>query len=101
MVELDLIFEGKLLKDLDLILDYNIGRNSTLHVTFRLRGGVVGRGAPSSSKPSFRDVIDKRTNPIHPYGTKPTEYMVEKSKQSPKLELEDPTIEGIFLAYST
>ena len=101
MAELDLNFEGKLLKDLDHISDCNIGNNSTLHTSFRLRGGAIGRGVSSSSKPSFRDVIDKRTSPIHPEGTKPTEYMVEKSKQSPRLEMVDPTIEGIFSAYSS
>ena len=80
MTKLELFFEGKFLKYLDCIYDYNIGRNSTLHISFRLRGGDIGRGASSSSKPSFRDVIDKRTNHTQPKGTKPVEYMVEKSK---------------------
>ena len=70
MIELKLIFEGNFLKDQDHISYYNIGRNSTLHISFRLRGGSIGRGASSSSKPSFRDVIDKRTSPTQPEGTK-------------------------------
>ena len=100
MAELDLIFEGTFLKDLYHISACNIGKNPTLHTTFLLRGGVIGRGASPSSKPSFKDVIDKRTNRALPEGTKPAEYMVEKSKQSPSFEMADPTIEGIFVAYS-
>lgn len=99
MEELDLYFEGKTLKDTDLISKCNIGRNSTLHISFRLRGGVVGRGATSSSKPSFREVVDKRSSPVQLAEPKPTEYMVEKSKQSPCVEMADLEIKGIYLAY--
>ena len=100
MTELELLFEGKFLKDPDRISDLNIGRNYTLHISFRLRGGAIGRRASSSSKPSFRDVIDKRTNHTQLASFKPAKYMVEKSKQLPSLEMEDPRIDGIFKAYS-
>ena len=99
--ELDLYFEGKTLKDTDLISNCNIGRNSTLHISFRLRGGVVGRGVTSSSKPSFREAVDKRSIPVQPAESKPTEYIVEQSKQSPCVELTDPEIKDIYVAYST
>ena len=72
MTKMEIFFEGKFLKDPYRIFDYNIGMNSTLHISFRLRGVAIGRGASSSSKPSFRDVIDKRTNPNKLDGTKPT-----------------------------
>ena len=94
--ETDLYFEGKMLKDSDIISNCNIGRNLTLHISFRLRGGTVGRGASSSSKHSFRDVIDNKTRPIQPMGSKPVEYMVEKTKQSPCVEMADLAIKGIF-----
>ena len=53
--EVVLNFEGKLLINTYLISKYKIGRNSTLNMTIRLRGGAVGKEASSSSKPSFRE----------------------------------------------
>ena len=55
-----LCFEGKVLKYTYRISKYNIRRNSTIFLSLRLRGGVAGKGAPSFSKPSFREVVDKR-----------------------------------------
>ena len=55
--EVVLNFEGKLLIDTYLISKYKIERNLTLNMTIRIRGGDVGKGASSSSKPSFREAV--------------------------------------------
>lgn len=59
-----LYLEGNTPKDTDLIFKYNIGWNLTLFLSLRLRGGVVGKGATSSSKPSFREAVDNRSIPV-------------------------------------
>ena len=52
MKEVVLYYEGKVLKDSNLISKYNNRRNSIVFFAIRLRGGVVGKRSPSSSKPS-------------------------------------------------
>ena len=54
-----LVYEGKVLIDSDPISKYKIRRNLTMILTNRLRGGAVGKGAPSSSRPSFREAVGK------------------------------------------
>ena len=99
MEEVDIYFEGKILKDTNPISKYNIGRNSTLYLTLRLRGGDARKGASTSSKPSFREVVDKRSIQVQLAKPKPTKYIVEQSKQSPCVEMVDPTIQDIYLEY--
>ena len=59
MEEAVLVYEGKVLTDSDPISKFKISRNSTLILTNRLRGGATGKGVPSSSRPSFREVVGK------------------------------------------
>ena len=92
MEDVVLNFEGKILIDTYPISKYTIGRNLTLNMTIRLRGGVVGKGASSSSKPSFQEAVWKKSSPIQHAKTKPKEYIVEQAEQSSCVELQDPTI---------
>lgn len=97
--EADLYFEVKILKNTYLIFKYNIGRNSTLFLSHRLRGGAVGKGATSSSKTSFRELVDNTSIPVQSTETNPVEYIVEKSTQYPCVDLEDSTIKELYEAY--
>ena len=75
-----LVYEGKVLTNLDPISKYKISRNSTLILTNILRGGAIGKGAPSSSKPSFREAVGKNlgkdANMGESYDLKIDEYIV-------------------------
>ena len=93
MEEEVLAFEGKPLIHRDPISKYKIGRNSTLNPTIILRGGAARKGASSSSKPSFREAVGKKIILVQPVEPKPEEYIVEQSKQSPCVEMRDPTIQ--------
>ena len=48
-------------------------------MTIRLRGGAMGKGAPSSSKPSFREAVWKKSSPTQHAETKHEEYIVEQA----------------------
>ena len=92
--------EGKILKDTDLISNLNIGRNSNLNITYRLRGGVAGKGATSYSKPSFREVVNNRIAPTQTTEPKPAEYIMEQSTQPLCVEMVTPIIKELYEAYS-
>ena len=98
-----LVYEGKVLIDSDPISKYKISKNSTLILTNRLRGGVAGKGAPSSSRPSFREavgkILGKDANMGQSYDLKIDEYIVEQSKHSPCVEMQDPTIHEHYKDY--
>ena len=97
----EMAFEGKILHNLECIFVYNIYRYSTLNVITRLCGGAMGKGASSSLNPSFTDSINNRSCIPHTQVHVPESYVVEKSKHTPHLEMNNPTIEGIHLAYSS
>lgn len=99
--EEDLYLEGRILKDTYLISKYNIGRNSTLFLSLRLRGGAAGKGATSSTKPSFREAVDNRSIPVQSIEPKPAEYIVEQTTQSTYVDLADSTIKELYEAYTT
>ena len=100
MEEAVLTFEGKPLIDTYPISKYKIGRNLTLSMTIRLIGGVAEKWASSSSKPTFREVVRKKSIPVHPTELKPEEYIVEQAKQTPYVEMQDPSIQEIYKNYS-
>ena len=99
LMEENLYLEGKILKDTDLISRYNIGRNLTLFLSLRLRGGVVGKGASSSPKPSFREAVENRSILVQTTDPKTDEYIVEQIVQSPCVELVTSTIKELYDAY--
>ena len=93
-------FEGKILKDTDLISNLNIGKNSILNLTHRPRGGAMGKGATSYSKPSFREVVNNRSILAQTIEPKPVEYIVEQSTQPLCVEMEAPIIKELYEAYT-
>lgn len=54
-------YKSKVLRESDLIFNFSIRRNSIVVFVIRLRGGVVGKGASSSPKPSFREAVENRS----------------------------------------
>lgn len=99
--EVVLYYEGKVLKDSNVISKYCIRRNSTIFFAIRLRVGTARKGTPSSSKPSFKEVVNKRLTPVQTIEIKLVEYIVEKSTQSPYIELEDTIILKLYEPYTT
>ena len=96
MEETILVYEGKILIDSNPISKFKISKNLTMILTNRLRGREARKGAPSSSRPSFREVLGKNlgkdANKGQLYHPKSKEYIVEQSKHSPCVELQEPTI---------
>lgn len=61
----------------------------------------MGKVASSSSKPSFKDVINNRASPNQAQVPSVVEYIVEKTKLTPCMEMVNSTIGGIFSTYSS
>lgn len=85
-----LLFQGKQHEDLLPLSYYNITRNSSLVLTFRLRGGTGGQ---SSSAPpfSYKDAVHSE-NPKAPKALKPKRFLVDKIEEVPSVEI---THEGL------
>jgi hypothetical protein len=55
------MFARKQIKDQALLSNYNICKYSTLFFVLHMDGGAMGKGASSSSKPSFKDVVKNKS----------------------------------------
>jgi len=103
-----ILHRGKVLKEGDRMRDCQIGKNSTLHVAYRMRGGMPGnRGTAGPS--SYKDAA--RTNGPQTYkdaartkgpqteattNVQPSPYIVEKLESTPVLEIKNEQVKGLF-----
>lgn len=88
-------YRGKFLEDSCSLNDSNIIKNSTLHMSTILCGGIKDKGCYSAPKNSYKYISQKTTSPT----PLPQAYIVERTKKTSWLELTDPRIEGIHDAY--
>jgi len=103
-----ILHRGKVLKEGDRMRDCQIGKNSTLHVMFRMRGGMPGnRGTagPSSYKDAartkgpqtYKDAARSKGPQTEATSTvQPSPYIVEKLESTPVLEIKNEQVKGLF-----
>lgn len=63
-------------------------------------GGASKSGTPSSSKPTFKDILHKTTGTQSTKSLVAQVYIVESARKTPQLELSDPLITRIHEAYA-
>lgn len=96
-----LIYRGNILDENYYLLDYNITKDDIIFLNPHIRGRETKRGTPSSSKPSFKDILHKKLG-THPIGSLVAQaYIVERYEKYPQLELTYPLINGRHDAYTT
>jgi len=97
---------GTVLNEGDRLRECQIDKNSTLHVTYRLRGGSSGKTAgPSSYKDaarskgtqSYKDAARSKGPQTEATSTEqPSPYIVEKLESTPVLEIKNEQVKGLF-----
>lgn len=90
-----LIHEGKILQDNFSVRHYGIGRDSTIIISTRLRGGSSGSGPKGSG--FFKDVVKGKGEVKKPSPSPdlPGPYIVEQRTQTPALQIDLPEVKKI------
>jgi len=114
-----LVHAGKSMQDLSKLSDYQLAKNCSISIQFRLRGGAVGnlrnRGTagPSSYKDAARSkgpqATTNRTPPqpkgphasAYPLPTQPGPYIVEKLDDIPALEVKITEVKNLINTLQT
>jgi len=117
-----LVHAGKSMQDSLKLSDYQISRNSSISLLFRLRGGAVGnqRGPIPSNKgvgnpknrgtagpSSYKDAARIPSQPKGPHAsadplpTQPGPYIVEKLDDIPALEVKNTEVKNLFNTLQT